>query len=121
VRAAARLAACERIARPASLRTRFVPARREKLCARVEELAGKPREAPRQQSLQEMALALRDRLATNTIAGGGSAGARRQDVARELERIDASWATLGPPLDDAARALAASIETARPRVATSSR
>ena len=122
-------AACERIAaaRPESLRgTRLDPEttrkRREKLCVRLEELAGPASEAPRPQSLQEMALALRERLATNTIAGGGSAGAnRRQDVARELERIDASWANLGPALDDTARALAARFDTARARVATQAR
>jgi hypothetical protein len=122
-------AACERIAaaRPESLRgTRLDPEttrkRREKLCTRLEDLAGTPRDAPRPQSLQEMALALRERLATNTIAGGGNqAASRRQDVVRELERIEASWATLGPPLDEPARELAVRFETARARVATPSR
>jgi hypothetical protein len=116
-------AACERIAavRPGSLRgTRLDPdatrKRREKLCARLEDLAGAPYEAPRQQSLQEMALALRERLATNTIAGGGGGGGRRQDLARELERIDASWKHLGPALDEPARGLAARFAKARARV-----
>src|SRR5262245_43212603 len=84
-------AACARVgaARPECLRgTRFDPdttrKRREKLCAKLEELAGPAKDAPKAQSLQEMALALRDRLASNTIAGGGGgAKGRREDIARE--------------------------------------
>jgi len=121
--------ASERIAalRPESLRgTRLDPEttrkRREKLCTRLEELAGTPDEAPRQKSLQEMALALRERLAANTIAGGGGATTnRRQDVAREVERISASWAHLGPVLDDHARSLATRFEQARARLSAGSR
>jgi hypothetical protein len=116
--------ACERIAaaRPDSLRgTRLdsdaTRKRREKLCARLEALAPPESSQPRAASLQEMALALRDRLASNTIAGGATrAGASKQDTAREVEKIAASWAHLGPPLDDAARALAERFERARARV-----
>jgi hypothetical protein len=122
-------AACERIAatQPESLRgTRLDPEatrkRREKLCARLEELVPPPAEAPRQKSLQEMALALRDKLATNTIAGSASGGAgRRQDVAREVERITASWAHLGPALDADARALAERFASARARATAGSK
>ena len=118
-------AGCERIAamQPESVRgTRLDPEatrkRREKLCARLEELAPAAAEPPRPKSLQEMALALRDKLATNTIAGAAAGGGgRRLDVAREVERISASWAHLGPPLDDDARALAERFERARARVA----
>ncbi len=112
-------AACEQIAaaRPESLRgTRLDPdvtrKRREKLCARMEELRGC--EAPCALSLQEMALALRERLAANTIAGGSAPRpSRPQDAAREVERLSASWAYLGPALDEHARALTERFERAR--------
>src|SRR5439155_10580897 len=79
-------------------------ARREKLCVRLEKLVDAATETPRELSLQEMALALRDRLATNTMGGQSTSMAR--DTAREVDRICASWALLGPVLDDEARALA---------------
>jgi hypothetical protein len=60
-----------------------------------------------------MALALRDRLATNTIAGRGAKPVR--DTAGEVERISASWELLGPALDDEARALAERFAQARAR------
>jgi hypothetical protein len=116
--------ACERIAqtRPESLQgTRLDPGatreRREKLCARIEALAPAPADQPKL-SIQEMALALRERLASNTMAGGkGTQAPRRQDTAQELERITASWARLGPPLGDEARAQAERFERARSRLA----
>ena len=122
-------AACARVgsAHPECLRgTRFDPdttrKRREKLCAKLEELAGPSKDAPKAQSLQEMALALRDRLASNTIAGaGGGAKGRREDVARELEKIAATWAHLGPAFDDAARELEARYERVRAAVAERAR
>jgi hypothetical protein len=118
--------ACGRIAelRPESLRgTRLDPdvtrKRREKLCARLESLLSAKDEAPRTASLQEMALALRERLAANTIAGGADRDARsRQDVERELERTGASWTNLGPVLDDQSRLLADRFERARDRLRT---
>jgi hypothetical protein len=118
--------ACGRIAelRPESLRgTRLDPdvtrKRREKLCARLESLLPAKDEAPRTASLQEMALALRERLAANTIAGGADRAARsRQDLERELERTGASWANLGPVLDDQSRLLADRFERARDRLRT---
>jgi hypothetical protein len=117
-------AACERLAaaRPESLRgTRLDPAttreRREKLVSRLEALAPRPTSEERTQSLQEMALALRERLAANTMAGGkGTQPARRQDTAAEVERIVAGWARLGPVLGDDARALAERFEQARARL-----
>jgi hypothetical protein len=116
--------ACERIstARAESLRgSRLDPdvtnKRREKLCTRLEALVEPEEEAPRDRSPRELALALRERLATNTIAGGAGKGTQRQqDVARELEQIASSWARLGPVLGDAARALADRFERARSRV-----
>ncbi len=105
------LAACERIAgaRPESLRgTRLDPdttrARREKLCLRLEALAPAEPEPPRSLSPQEMALALRERLAANTI-GGADTDARPRDVQRDVERISMSWANLGPVLGEDAHAL----------------
>jgi hypothetical protein len=104
--------------RPASLTgTRLDPAatrkRREKLCLRLEELAASLTAAPRQMSLQEMALALRERLATNTIAGGsGSASPGRQRVEDEAARIVASWAQIGPALDAEGRAFEERFERA---------
>jgi hypothetical protein len=62
-----------------------------------------------------MAMALRDRLATNTIVGKASADTRK-DVTRELDRLVASWAHLGPVLDDAGQALAARFEEGRSRL-----
>jgi hypothetical protein len=116
-------AACEQlaVALPESLRgTRLDPAatreRREKLCARLEALAPATGEQPKL-SLQEMALALRDRLATNTIAGGkGTQPTRRQDSLQDVERITASWARLGPALGDDGRALAERFDRARARL-----
>jgi hypothetical protein len=115
-------AACQQIAaaRPECLAgTRLdleaTRARREKLCVRLEKLVDAATETPRELSLQEMALALRERLASNTI-GGQSAG-KGQNTAREVERISASWVLLGPPLDDEARALAERFARARERAA----
>jgi hypothetical protein len=68
-------------------------------------------------SPQEMALALRERLAANTMrSGAGEEMPRQQDVEQEVERIGASWARLGPVLGDDARALAERFEHARARV-----
>jgi hypothetical protein len=116
-------AACERIAslRPESLRgTRLDPettrVRREKLCGRLEALVEAAREPPRPLSPQEMALALRERLAANTIGGRADTDARKQDVAQETERISRSWASVGPVLGDDARALADRFARALARV-----
>lgn len=116
-------AACEGIAaaRPESLRgTRFDPdtmrERREKLCRRLEALAPPPPSDEPKRSLQEMALALRERLAANTIAGGkGMERPRRADAADEVQRIVAAWGRLGPALGEEARALAARFEQALTR------
>ena len=112
---------CVRIAaaQPEGVRgSRLDPAgtlkRRQRLCERLEALTAPPTEAPRPFSLQEQALALREQLASNTIAGaagsqeGGQAGARQ-----EVDRIRASWALLGPPLDDAAHELEARVARAQ--------
>jgi hypothetical protein len=111
-------AACVRIATgvPDCLRgTRLDPAvtrkRREKLVARLEGLVEPRRAAPAADSLQAMALALRDRLATNTIAGGAAA-ARPRDVAEEVARIAAGWANTGPVVDDESHELAERYERA---------
>jgi hypothetical protein len=118
VQAVQRIAA----ARPDVLKgTKLDPAttrkRREKLCARLEELAATATAEPKKLSLQEMALALREKLATNTIAGGSGGGASaRQQAEQEAARITASWAQLGPALDEEARALAERFEQARARV-----
>ena len=96
--------------------------RREKLCARLEELAASAAEAA------EAAVAPGDgagaaRSARDQHDRGreGRRPTRRQDVAREVERIAASWAHLGPPLDDDARALADRFERARDRLAERSK
>jgi len=121
-------ATCQQIAaaQPECLRgTRLDPAathaRREKLCVRLEKLLGAATEAPRELSLQEMALALRERLATNTIAGDEGGRGQGQDTAREVERISASWMLLGPPLDADARALAERFTRARERARAASK
>jgi hypothetical protein len=113
-------AACERIAAasPECLRgTRLDPDAtrkgREKLCQRLEELGAMLAPAARAMSLQEMALALRERLATNTIAGSTGGQANRPEAARELERINASWSRLGPPLGEEGHALAERFGRAR--------
>jgi len=93
--------------------------RREKLCARLEQLLGTNAAPAREMSLQEKALALRDRLAANTIGGGsGSQATRQQDTAREVERISATWAHRGPALEADARALAERFERARARASS---
>jgi hypothetical protein len=117
---------CERIvaAQPATVQaTRLASEatrkRREKLCSRLEALIETPEEAPRELSLREMALALRERLATNTIAGSSAkATGPRHDVAREIEKIHASWLQLGPVLDEETRAVAERFERARARATT---
>jgi len=116
--------ACEGIIarRPEGLRgSRLDPAatckRREKLCARLEALISPDEEEPRARSPQELALALKERLAANTIAGGASKETQRQqDRERELQQIDSGWARLGPVLGDDARELAGRFERARARV-----
>lgn len=115
-------AACDQIAstHPECLRgTRLDPEAtrkgREKLCQRLDELVAKLNETPREMSLQEMALALRDRLASNTIAGTASGKAGREEAARELERVGAAWARLGPALGAESRALAERFDGARAR------
>jgi hypothetical protein len=121
--------ACEQIAalRPESLRgTKLDPEatrkRRERLCARLETLLGTGVEVARETSLQEMALALRERLAANTIGGGADHEARsRQQIEREVERASTSWVHLGPALDDAARTLADRFERARARLLSPSK
>src|SRR5262249_30128435 len=91
--------------------------RREKLCARLETLLGTEPEVPRETSLQEMALALRERLAANTIGGAADRETRsRQQVEQEVERASTSWIHLGPALDDEARTLADRFERARTRL-----
>jgi hypothetical protein len=114
--------ACERIAsvRPDSFRgTRLDPettrARRQKLCARLEALLEPDDDAPRALSPQEMALALRERLAANTIGSGTITETRPRDVEREVARISARWANLGPALDSDARALVERFERTRAR------
>jgi len=115
--------ACERIvaARPEALcGTRLDPdvtrKRREKLCGRLEAMLPASADAPRAMSVQEMALALRERLATNTIAGAAGKQTNRQETARELERIEASWDHLGPLLDAESRALGERFVRARDRL-----
>jgi hypothetical protein len=98
-------------ARPDGVRgTRLDPAttnaRREKLCAKVEELVERMAAPPPALSLEEQALALRERLAANTIAGAEADAGERGAVAREVARARTIWAHLGPVLDDAGRALA---------------
>lgn len=90
--------------------------RRAKLCERLEKLADAPSGPPVERSLQEQALALRERLAANTIAGSDAKDAGDQERARERERIAAAWALLGPPLDEEARALEERFERARSRL-----
>lgn len=111
--------ACEQVmaARPGALAgTRLDPAttreRREKLCARLEALAPAAGDGPKA-SLQEMAMALRERLAANTMASGkGTLPANRRSAPEDVERIVAGWARLGPVLGDEARALAERFERA---------
>jgi hypothetical protein len=117
-------AACRQIAgaQPDCLQgTRLDPAtmraRREKLCARLEKLVNAVPEAPKERSLQEMAMALRERLASNTIGGGDATPT--QGTAREVERIAASWALLGPVLDEESTALAERFAQARGRAVPS--
>jgi hypothetical protein len=116
-------AACEQIAstRPEALRgTRLdlevTGARRQKLCNRLEEMIPSAVPDPRTLSVQEMALALRERLGTHASAGKGSKPLRPKDVAEEVERISASWARLGPPLGEEARALTERFERALARL-----
>jgi hypothetical protein len=115
--------ACTQIAttRPESFTgTRLDPdatrKRREKLCVRLEDLAGAASAEPRAPSLQEMAQALRDKLATNTIAKRAEPVRAKRPDGVDVERIVESWARLGPPLDADARALADRFARARARV-----
>jgi len=121
-------AACERIAllAPESLRgTGLDPEvtrkRREKLCARVEELASSRARPVRAPSLEDLASRLRDALAANTIGGSADPDAKgRADALQEVDRLWASWVRLGPVLDDHGRALEERFEKARARLASAS-
>jgi hypothetical protein len=62
-----------------------------------------------------MALALREKLASNTIAGRETSKAGA-DVGRELERLATSWVHLGPALDDEARTLSQRFDEACTRL-----
>jgi hypothetical protein len=73
---------------------------------------------PRTLSIQEMALALQERLGTRTIASKASKPMQPKDVAEEVERISASWARLGPALGEEARALSERFERALARLST---
>lgn len=113
-------AACERIAaaHPDSLAgTKLDPAgthaRREKLCQRMESLIVVAAPASAAPTLQEMALALRERLATNTIAGAEATA--NPERTRDIARLVASWAVLGPALDETARTLTARFDDATAR------
>jgi hypothetical protein len=116
-------AACEQIAstRPEALRgTRLdlevTGARRQKLCTRLEEMIPDAAPDPRTLSVQEMALALKERLSAHKTAVKGSKPMQPKDVVEEVEKIRASWARLGPALGDEARALSERFEQALARM-----
>jgi Domain of Unknown Function (DUF349) len=79
--------------------------RRERLCERLDALVTATSAEPPPQSLQEQVLALRERLAANTIAKESGAPDRGVSASEEANRIRLRWTALGPPLDDEARRL----------------
>jgi hypothetical protein len=105
-------AACAQLAVAAPealLGSRLDPAttakRRERLCERLDALVTAPVPEPRPQSLQEQVLALRERLASNTIAKEDVATGRGVPTRAEAVQLRLKWTALGPPLDDEARRL----------------
>lgn len=79
--------------------------RREKLCARMEELLASCSPQP-EASGEDLATRLKLAMAANTF--GGAAGPRqvsRRAAAEEAERLYTSWERLGPIIGDEARAL----------------
>jgi hypothetical protein len=74
--------------------------KKERLCQRVEELAGSvaplPQDSPTVGSMEEMAEQLRSALAANTFRDGGSQEQDLQSVIREAKRLQGQWRKIGP-------------------------
>jgi hypothetical protein len=74
-----------------------VRARKEKLCARVEALAGaEPTTDSAELSGDALARRLMEALAGNTIGGAAQAEAKRRAETEEVEAARAAWSRLGP-------------------------
>jgi hypothetical protein len=116
--------ACKRIAaaRPESLRgTSFDPAttskRREKLCARIEQIVARCGEGHREASLGDLAARLKHMWAANTIGGAAARTIDWRAITDEVERLCASWERLGPALDAASEAMGERFDRACCRLA----
>lgn len=116
--------ACQRIAaaRPESLRgTSFDPAatskRREKLCARIEQLVAQCAEGNQKASLGDLAARLKHMWAANTIGGTAGRTIDWRAVGTEIDRLHTSWDRLGPVLDAAGEAMAERFDRAYGRFA----
>ena len=118
------LDACRRIAttRPESLcGTALDPAatakRREKLCARVEQLVSQCAEGAQPASLGDLAARLKNMWAANTIGGRAGRSIDWRAIGAEIDRLRASWERLGPALDTAAETMVERFEGACRRLA----
>ncbi len=116
--------ACQRIAaaRPESLQgTSFDPAatakRREKLCARIEQLVAQCADGTRETSLGDLAARLKARWAANTIGGRAGRTIDWRTVAAEIDRLRTGWDRLGPVLDPASEPIADRFDRACRRIA----
>jgi hypothetical protein len=91
--------------------------KREKLCNRLEELAGHAR--PRLDSPEALAQRLKDALASNTMGGGAAPqdrGRRRSEMLQEAKRLKSNWDRLGPVPGEAGAHLHSRFERAYQRV-----
>jgi hypothetical protein len=76
--------------------------RRERLCARLEELVGSYAERPNDPSVEDLAEKLKDALAANTI-GGPPVPQKKKNwraATQEVERLKANWERLGPVIGE---------------------
>jgi hypothetical protein len=93
--------------------------KREKLCQRVEGLAGEAESLGRDtrpSSAQELALRLKEALAARTIGGADEAASRRRALQEEAALARSNWNRIGPVPGEAGRALDKRFEEALARL-----
>jgi hypothetical protein len=115
------LKACEQIAaaHPDSVRgTGLDPEstrkRREKICARLQELVESFGESAAEPTIEDLAERLKRSLAANRIGGSAKPEDRRdwRGATREVDRLKVSWDRLGPPIGTVGQTLAERFQAA---------
>jgi hypothetical protein len=104
--------------RGSELDPELILVRKEKLCARVEQLVARLSESPSAGlSGEALARRLKEALAGNTIGGAGQAEERRRAEQEEVEAARAAWSRLSPLHGEAGEALEARFREACARMA----